>query len=71
LRDERIRKQAIASMRLKDVLGSAELRRIRTRDTLPRGGRCPRLGLEWEFADASGTLRNVDAVKSVEMDTGE
>ncbi|KAJ3235586.1 hypothetical protein HDU77_000241 [Chytriomyces hyalinus] len=56
LRRERIRKQNDAEARLKDALGSAELRCIRTRDVTPRGGRSPKLGLELGFANASRTL---------------
>ncbi|KAJ3215827.1 hypothetical protein HDU81_001302 [Chytriomyces hyalinus] len=71
LRGERIRRQAMADMRLKDVLGSAELERIRTRDTLPRGRRSLRPDFELGVGDASGTLKNLDAIKDVEEETTE
>ncbi|KAI8835364.1 hypothetical protein BJ741DRAFT_607772 [Chytriomyces cf. hyalinus JEL632] len=61
---ERVRRQIDAEARLKDALGSAEFRCIRTRDAVPRGRRSPRPDLEW---DASGTLRNLEVTKDVEL----
>ncbi|KAI8835365.1 hypothetical protein BJ741DRAFT_665274 [Chytriomyces cf. hyalinus JEL632] len=68
LHGEQIRRQISAEARLKDALGSAQLRCIRTRDVSPRGGRSPKLGLEWGFADASGTMGSLEPTKDVAME---
>ncbi|KAJ3376677.1 hypothetical protein HDU80_003834 [Chytriomyces hyalinus] len=67
LQEERIKRQADADAKLKCVLGDEELLRIRTRDTLQRGSRSPKLGSECVLVDMHGTLSNLVAVKEVEI----
>ncbi|KAJ3223652.1 hypothetical protein HDU81_009050 [Chytriomyces hyalinus] len=66
LQNECHRRQAAADAKLKCVLGEEELRKIRTRDTLPRVG-SPKRGSESVFVDLDGTLRNLVAVKDIEI----
>ncbi|KAI8835367.1 hypothetical protein BJ741DRAFT_687626 [Chytriomyces cf. hyalinus JEL632] len=67
LQKERIKSQADANAKLKSVLGDDELRRIRTRDTLPRGSRSPNQGSECVLVDMHATLSNLLAVKEEEI----
>ncbi|KAI8835368.1 hypothetical protein BJ741DRAFT_607777 [Chytriomyces cf. hyalinus JEL632] len=67
LQKECIRSQAAADARLKNVLGSVELHRIRSRDVLPHVG-SPKRGSESVLVvDINGTLSNLEAMKELEI----
>ncbi|KAJ3378704.1 hypothetical protein HDU80_002730 [Chytriomyces hyalinus] len=66
LQNECLSRQAAAEAKLRNVLGSVELHRIRSRDTLSRVG-SPKHGSESILVDVNGTLSNLMAVKELEI----
>ncbi|KAI8835369.1 hypothetical protein BJ741DRAFT_649608 [Chytriomyces cf. hyalinus JEL632] len=67
---ERVARKSAADERLRGILGSAELRRIRSREMFPEPVvELPKGNLESGFVDANTTVKNLEGVKDLCVET--
>ncbi|KAJ3226595.1 hypothetical protein HDU78_010330 [Chytriomyces hyalinus] len=68
---DRVCRKSTADARLRGILGSAELRRIRSRDMFAEPAvELPRGCVEGVFVDANATVKNLEAVKDACVEIG-